>query len=223
MKILYFLILCTLSAPLFAVSVNRVQVAPRKGVLIATVDLEKVFQTYPATKKAKQELERLVLLKENEIAVKRAEIFRITEEIAKIKAAPPPLPGFESGQAVPAAAETLSTGATQSLLVSSAPSVAPIVPPALNAPVIEELEAQLKTKQLELRQMEKNAEKNLEELEEAKTKTLLAKIYFSLRELAEEKHVDMIVDKNAILWGSSKLDLTDELMRKLKSVMIESE
>ena len=74
-----------------------------------------------------------------------------------------------------------------------------------------------------MRKIERNAEKNLEELEEAKTKTLLAKIYFSVRELAEEKNVDMVVDKNAILWGASRLDLTDDLLRKLKSAMIERE
>ncbi len=209
---------CSTASFLWAVSVNRVQVAPRRGVLIATVDLDKVFQAYPGTKKAKEDLERLVLLKENEIAAKRAEIFRLTEELARLRATPaltPSLPGF-----VPASV-ALDTASVQG---STEPSVAtPVAPSAPIDSRLETMEGQIKTKKKELRKIEKDAEKNLEDLEEAKTKTLLAKIYFSLRELAEEKNVDMIVDKNAILWGSSRLDLTDDLMRRLKSAMIEAE
>lgn len=216
-------------APAGAVSVSKVQVAPRRGVVIATIDLERIFQAYPGTKKAKEELEKLILIKENEIAGKRAEIFRLTEELARLKtqssssnSAPPP-PSTATPQS---STETLTGGSTAAMDLpgfSQPEPAAPNIDAGAEQAAVNQKEAELKTKKEELRRMEREAEKNLEALEEAKTKTLLAKIYFAVRELAEEKNVDVVVDKNAILWGASKLDLTDELLRKLKSAMIERE
>ncbi|MBI4369659.1 MAG: OmpH family outer membrane protein [Elusimicrobia bacterium] len=233
--------------PLWAVTVSSMQVAPRRGVTIATIDLEKVFQAYPETKKARGELEKLILIKENEIAAKRAEIFILKEDIAvlKIKAAlavpvGPAIPeAKDTPPSVAASSETIA-GSTDSLtadLLMMTTVAAAAAPPAaeagpLNVSVVSletinaeiaDKEEGMRRKTAELKGLERSAERNLEDLERAKTKTLLAKIYFTLRELAQEKNVDMIVDKNAILWGSSWLDLTDELIRKLKTVMIERE
>lgn len=203
-----------------AVPVSRAQVAQRRGIVIATVDLERVFAAYPATKKAKEELGRLILIKENEIATKRAEVFALTEEIAKLKSTEPAPP------APPPPPETLPgmPASTQTMVTTPLDTPPPSTPtPAMTPEAISQREVDLKRKKEELKLLERGAEKNLEDLEQAKTKTILAQIYIGLRELAQEKGVDMIVDKNSILWGASKLDLTDPLLQKLKHKVIENE
>ncbi|MBI4668556.1 MAG: BamA/TamA family outer membrane protein [Elusimicrobia bacterium] len=222
---------------LWGVSVSKAQIAPKRGAVIATIDLERIFQAYPGTKKAREEMEKLILIKENEIAAKRAEIFSLVEEIALLKSqavqpqtaatdqSGPPASLFAQNQ-TGASTDTLTGAATSQALpgLNAAPAPAPTaVLPAVSNPQIEQKEALLKTKKEELKRLERDAEKNLESLEEAKTKTLLAKIYVAVKELAEEKNVDMVVDKNAILWGASRLDITEELMRRLKTAMIERE
>jgi Skp family chaperone for outer membrane proteins len=214
-------------------------------VVIATVDLEKVFAAYPATKRAKDEINRLILIKENEIAAKRAEIFALDEEVAKLQAAarqapPPPAlpPAVSTETAAPlmsVTSETLpgmsSAPQIQGMSASSAAAVSTEAASGAAAPapadpetvVLSRKEKELSDRKQDLRAMERSVEKNLLALEEAKTKTILAKIFSALQELSQEKSVDMIVDKNAILWGSPKLDLTDSLLQKLKTRIIEDE
>lgn len=184
-------ILVLLTPSLWALPASQMQVAPKRGVVIATVDLEKVFQVYPATKKARQDLEGIIVVKETEIASKRVEVFKLIEDIQKIKA---------------------------QVQIDTTTPTAPV-----DAAALTQKEEELKNKKEELKTLQKNVEKNLEDLEQAKAKTLLGRVYEALKELAQEKNVDIIVDKNAILWGSSKLDLTRDLIEKLKSKYIESE
>ncbi len=263
MKILASLLLAScflLITSLWAVPISKVQVAPRRGVVIATVDLEKVFQAYPGTKKAKEDLENIILVKENEILTQRSAIFQLTQEINQLR------PNVSSAPAIAPASSTetlktatttqiatmVSTATVQTAAVISTTTVTTV--PGLELPatatvpttqsfggrwpatggspavtisttniLIAQKEVELAQKQEILKTLERNTETNLEALEEAKTKTLLGRIFLSLRELAEEKNVDIIVDRNAILWGSSKLDLTLDLLEKLKSKYIEKE
>ncbi len=223
-------VLLTLAAqPLSAVSLDRMQVAPKKSFVIATVDLERVFRAYPETKRAKEELEKLILFKENEIAAKRAEIFRLTAEMKQsATAAPPAPPTPPPATEQPPTTAVLPDATTTTIALPGfevTPSTPPISPPAVEQPPSQatNFEGKLTTLKQELARLERQAERNLEDLEEAKTKTLLAKIYATLKELSQEKGVDMLVDKNAILWGAPELDLTDDLLKKLKIKTIERE
>ncbi|MFC1520823.1 OmpH family outer membrane protein [Elusimicrobiota bacterium] len=220
---------------LHALPLTQARVSGGRSAIIATIDLEKVFRAYPATKQAKEELEKLILIKENEIASKRSEIFQVMVTISNLKAADQRVrettPAQEQKPQVAIATTTLALPTTSQALPGIA-FVEPEQAQQTQAPdnqavstksIIDEKEKELRGLEEELRHMERNIEDSLIDLEEAQTKTIMAAIYTSLKELAEEKNVDMIVDKNAILWGAPHIDLTELLLAKLKTRLIEIE
>jgi len=81
---------------------------------------------------------------------------------------------------------------------------------------IEKKTAELAAKEEELRQAQRQSERELLEYEGRKTEILLGRIYVALRELAVKEEVSVIVDKRNILYGQSAVNLTDKLLRKLE-------
>ena len=76
--------------------------------------------------------------------------------------------------------------------------------------VLQDKEAEFKTYQAQV-------EKNLIELEDKRTEILLGKIYHAVQEVAREEGVSVVVDRSQILFGQQAMDLTDKVLKKLKS------
>lgn len=76
--------------------------------------------------------------------------------------------------------------------------------------VLQDKEAEFKTYQAQV-------EKNLIELEDKRTEILLGKIYHAVQEVAREEGVSVVVDRSQILFGQQAMDLTEKVLKKLKS------
>lgn len=75
----------------------------------------------------------------------------------------------------------------------------------------------LADKESEFKTYQGQVEKNLLELEDKKTEILLGKIYHAVQEVAREEGISVVVDRTQILFGHKAMDLTDKVIKKLKS------
>lgn len=81
---------------------------------------------------------------------------------------------------------------------------------------LQKKEAELKSREDDLRYSQKQAEKELLDFESRKSELLLGRIYTALKELAVKEEVSVIVDKRSILFGQNAVDLTGKLLKKLE-------
>jgi len=77
-------------------------------------------------------------------------------------------------------------------------------------------EGELSAREDELRQAQRQSERELLEYESRKSELLLGRIYVALKELAVKEEVSVIVDKRSILYGQNAVDLTAKLLKKLE-------
>lgn len=75
---------------------------------------------------------------------------------------------------------------------------------------------ELAVKEEDLRQAQRQSERELLEYESRKTEILLGRIYVALKELAVKEEVSVIVDKRNILFGQNAVDLTGKLLKRLE-------
>jgi len=115
--------------------------------------------------------------------------------------------------------------------VSTAVAAAPSVPPTSasfsaqkQAEELADMDAKIALKEKELarkeddfKQYQAEAEKNLLDLEGRKTEILLGKIHRAIEDVARQEGVSVVVDKTNILFGHDAVDLTDKVLKYLKS------
>lgn len=77
-------------------------------------------------------------------------------------------------------------------------------------------ERELSVKEEELRQAQRQSERELLEYEGRKSELILGRIYVALKELAVKEEVSVIIDKRNILFGQNAVDLTGKLIKKLE-------
>ncbi|HCC46687.1 MAG TPA: hypothetical protein DEQ38_00990 [Elusimicrobia bacterium] len=77
-------------------------------------------------------------------------------------------------------------------------------------------ERELSLKEEELRQAQRQSERELLEYEGRKSELILGRIYVALKELAVKEEVSVIIDKRNILFGQNAVDLTGKLIKKLE-------
>ena len=76
-------------------------------------------------------------------------------------------------------------------------------------------EATIKVK---LEELERSRQSALSVLEEKRTKLeagINRKIYEAIETLAKEKGIDLILDKNSLIYGTSTLEITDEIIERM--------
>jgi Skp family chaperone for outer membrane proteins len=81
---------------------------------------------------------------------------------------------------------------------------------------LEKKGAAMLVKEEELRQAQRQSERELLEYESRRTEILLGRIYVALKELAIKEEVSVIVDKRNILYGQNAVDLTEKLLKRLE-------
>jgi len=291
---------------------------------IGYVDLQRVFRLYPETHQARQSYAEVVRQAEEQVNLKKAELYTMREELTRLRMerrlltetpiAPKPADPKASQETLPEALqnlpgmdidmgierrgpdgkpieegkkETEASEATGSAESSGSPEVqipgdlkdavagedtaddsvtidipglteVPIVqetgaaasdeepaplpvekaaPPAPVTPAgtpteqvqdrlrkqrLEELNALIRTKERELagkeaefREYRREIEQNLLEIESRRSEILLGKIYTSLRRVARENGVSVVVDKRQILLGQDSVDLTEKVLERL--------
>lgn len=171
------------------------------------------------------------------------EAARAASEAAAALAAAPVLTGTAAVASATPVDAGLSTAAPAGAeLSTAAPAALPVpggidMPGVARVPVahfkfsvstsVPEIDAAIQVKEkdvadreAELRQAQRQAERELLEYESRKGELLLGRIYVALRELAVKEEVSVVVDKRTILFGQNAVDLTEKLLKKLEETGI---
>ncbi len=303
MKKIIFLLL-PLLVPLKAAALELLLEENRgESGTIGYVDIDRVFKEYSGTTGAREDFMAAIKTKEDAVNAKRAAIFTLKAEIAKLRqerefalmlpslletkrrvdeaaraaaqaaevstatavistvtaATPAETPAVSTGTAA-----AISTGTAEAVTAPAA-AASPVPVPALAAaetstpapaapppgmpgmPAIEDTElpavysapgnsfkfsistsvpeidsalagreSELKTKESDLRDFQRAAERELLDYESHKSEILLGRIYVALKELAAKEEVSVVVDKRNILYGQNAVDLTGKLLTKLE-------
>ncbi|HNG45563.1 MAG TPA: OmpH family outer membrane protein [Elusimicrobiota bacterium] len=187
-------------------SLGALEIPLKRGANQATrvgfVDMDKIFREYPETQKARAEYYKALEKRRSELAAREKELAALDGPAPASAPATPPV---------------ISTGlfALPPDLMSPTASTGPA---AIPAPDPEEREAVRREKQAEIAEARAAAARELKELEEKKSVQILGSLYKTLVQLAQEKGVDLVVDKSAILYGQNAIDLTEPLARRLRGL-----
>ncbi|MBU0567483.1 OmpH family outer membrane protein [bacterium] len=74
----------------------------------------------------------------------------------------------------------------------------------------------IERKKQELARVAEEARQSLGEKEQALTKRIIDKITKTIEAIAKEKGIDLVVEKNSIVYGNERLDITKEVIERLK-------
>ncbi|MBL0350812.1 MAG: OmpH family outer membrane protein [Elusimicrobia bacterium] len=196
--------LATAGAPL-----RSLEIPLKRGTNQATrvgfVDMDKIFREYPETQKARADYYKALEKRRSELASREKELASLD--------GPGPVGGTSTPPAVSTGLFSLPLELTPPAASTGTAAVAPPAPPDP-----EEREAERRQKREEIAAARASAARELKELEEKKSVQILGALYKTLVQLAQEKGVDLVVDKSAILYGQSAIDLTEPLARRLRGL-----
>lgn len=193
------------------------------GASVGYVDMEMVFREYPEAKKAREEYQKEVVRHKGELADRERALADLKREIDALKmSVPPPLSVERSSVTTESLAPVVSTGALESIVISTVSTEPPALHTSTGAVSVAEgigrREEQLLKRQKELEEARESSAKALRAFEATRAKTILGRLYKALVELANERGISLVVDKSAILYGQNTIDLTEALNRRVRGL-----
>jgi len=158
--------------------------------------MEKIFQEFPETRRAKAEYllevqKKRGFLLERELAVKD-----VHDRIDTLKES---LGSAVNGN-VAASTDTVRSSARSD---------------QAEALILRQQELSDKNDELEKERLK--AEQDLVDYERRRSQAILGRIYAVLQELAQEDQISVVVDKSHILYGIPQVDLTEKLRDRLRT------
>ncbi|MFH1283245.1 MAG: OmpH family outer membrane protein [bacterium] len=244
-RLILSIILLVFPFALYAVEIPLTKTLSSDGAAtntFAIVDMSKVLDNFPETQRKQKEFEKKVgeieeklKLKEEEVAKLQAEIdaSRVTNRQEEKKTQPEPsMDGFiltESTQTAETAqdieAEIEANQDDESAIiekqnqdkavsqeVDKSTSTASVI---VDPKVLEEKKKELEEKSGELANLKEESNIEIQELHISFRQQVMGKIYVVLQELAGEEGIEIIVDKNNVLYGKPNIDLTQKLVDRL--------
>lgn len=200
----------------------------QKSAKIAYVDIEKVFNEHPMTKRLKTEFQDEVLKRKNDIdgldlqirqlqqvvASTTTEIMILKENMKRMQEKPLP-DTFQNTEST----QTAQTVIQSTTIAEPQPQVQ-----------VSEIEARIREKEtnIEITKAEiakltdkknltsKQAKDELPVLEEKHTATVLADIYELLQKIAADNDLTAILDKNNVLYGPPDQDITPKVLEMIQ-------
>lgn len=183
------------------------------AVRIGMVDIEMIFREFPETRRGKGDLEKEINAAQVQIEEKEADIEELQKEVDEMNAAKDKtgnLPGM-----------TLQQGATAPALAEGTTAQAVPDPKAKEkdekdfVKLLSSKNELLAKKKEELAAFKKESEMNLLAFEERRSREILDKLYRTLEQIAREEGLDIVLDKNNVLYGQPVVDLTEKLKKRL--------
>jgi len=168
------------------------------GGRIGFIDMERIFQTYPQTKDAKEDYMKKRDKMREDLTAKERNLEEVKQKLAVLEAT---ILGLKN------------TG-NESTSNSTAPANGEAV--QSNPENITQMKKDLETLQAEYETARQTAEDDLAAFEKKQTQIILGKIYEALQELAEDEQVTLVVDKSSILYGAADIDLTEKLQKRVR-------
>lgn len=196
---------------------------------IGVVDIEMIFREFPETKRGQKELENELKKAQEQIEVKKKEIEELQKEIDEMDAVEEKtgnLPGMKlSRDATGQAGVDVSTSTGAALDVEARESGQEFLKDKKDTKKKEDQKGfeklykskkeLLQKKKDELGKFIKESEANLLAMEERRSREILEKLYRVLEKIAREESLDVILDKNYVLYGQPAIDVTEKLKKRL--------
>lgn len=169
-----------------------------KSLVIGFVDMDLIYQQFPETKKARQDYQIQADKIKQALSDKEAELDDLREQLSILSAA-----------------EGSHSASTATVPGSSLPPAGLGSAPAMST---ADKARMLADDEKDLAAAKKEAAAALLEFERIRAQQIFGKLYKSLVQLADEKGVDMVLDKSSLLYGQGGLDLTDALSRRVRGL-----
>lgn len=196
---------------------------------IGVVDIEMIFREFPETKRGQKELENELKGAQEQIEVKKKEIEELQKEVDEMHAVEDKtgnLPGMKlSRDATGQAGVEVSTSTGAALDVEARESGQEFLKDKKDTKKKEDQKGfeklykskkeLLQKKKDELGKFIKESEANLLAMEERRSREILGKLYRVLEKIAREESLDIILDKNYVLYGQPAIDVTEKLKKRL--------
>lgn len=227
--------LCAASLNAVEISLDNFKVEGSKSSSnIGYVDMDKIFQSHPLTKRLQDDFaaeadKRKKVIDEAQKDISETEriisssstiTIQVKIELDALRI------NFAQLQAQPAVQPVAaSTEAAAAVSVSTEPAK-PVIDAAMVAAKenelkeiekgIEAMKKDLEKKRYELGKLIERNRKDLEELEEKHTASVLQDLYDILEKITVEENLSMIVDKNNVLYGHPGQEYTDKVLERLR-------
>lgn len=183
------------------------------AVRIGMVDIEMIFREFPETRRGKGELEKEINAAQIKIEEKETEIEALQKEVDEMNAVKDKtgnLPGMALQQT------TTDQALTEGTTVFQEPDTKSKEEDQKDFEKLHKSKTELLTKKKEeLERFKKESELNLLAFEERRSKEILEKLYRNLEKIAREEGLDIVLDKNYVLYGQPVIDLTEKLKKRL--------
>ncbi|MFH1379266.1 MAG: OmpH family outer membrane protein [bacterium] len=202
--------------------------SPAGSMRIGMVDMELIFREFPETRRGQQDLEKEISNAQVKINTKQQEIDALQKEVDEMQSVENEtgqLPGMMQPGSQTDEFEVDSS--TDTIEITDINNEEETVQNSKNENKSNDGDEQDfkkllagKTEEIikltdELEKFRKDSEVNLLQFEERKSREILEKLYRILEQIAQEEKLDIILDKNYVLYGRPAVDLTGRLKGRL--------
>jgi Skp family chaperone for outer membrane proteins len=204
---IFYNFLYSLELPTQDVSVLRVGV----------VDMNRILEEYSKSQKLQKELQLFKENKKAEIAELEKEVenllkkkLEITVEIEQLKQQVKQLEVSVSSSEVMQSSASVQTSDITSQLQQIKSTI------EAKQKNIDEIEKTILDKKEQLKQKQKDIDLEVEKMKEKFEMEIYAELYNLIKKVAEEERLNIVIDKSGILYGESKIDITDKVLKLIK-------
>lgn len=203
---------------------------------IGYVDIERVFESHPMKQRMHSEFlaevekckkdqtdlqcviddnERVVISSSTVAERLRAEIAAMKESLAGPATSAAPVEVLLPGTTIYVLAQPKVIASTQPVVTQAMVAGKEAELFAVTAGV-DEQKKELARRKSEMSKKARDNKDSLSKLEESKTASVLADIYQILEKMTVEENIDIVIDKNNVLYGQPTQDLTDKVIERLQ-------
>lgn len=196
---------------------------------VGVVDMNKVLQEYPKTKKVQDEISLFKENKKAELTVLEKEVedlmkkkLEILTEIEQLKLQ---MKQLELTFSTPTVVTTEMTESTSSMVVST--TVVQNVEKSLQLQQIEisiqtkqknveEIDKTISEKKESLKQKQKDIETEVEKIKEKAEVEIYSELYNIIQKISQREGLNIVIDKSGILYGQPEIDITEKVLKMIK-------
>jgi chromosome segregation protein len=204
---IFYNFLYSLELPTQDVSVLRVGV----------VDMNRILEEYSKSQKLQKELQLFKENKKAEIAELEKEVenllkkkLELNVEIEQLKQQVKQLEVSVSSSEVMQSSVSVQTSDITSQLQQIKSTI------EAKQKNIDEIEKTISDKKEQLKQKQKDIDLEVEKMKEKFEMEIYAELYNVIKKVAEEEGLNIVIDKSGILYGESKIDITDKVLKLIK-------
>jgi len=184
---------------------------------VGVVDMNRILEEYSKSQKLQKELQLFKENKKAEIVELEKEVenllkkkLEITVEIEQLKQQVKQLEVSVSSSEVMQSSASVQTSDITSQLQQIKSTI------EAKQKNIDEIEKTILDKKEQLKQKQKDIDLEVEKMKEKFEMEIYAELYNVIKKVAEKEGLNIVIDKSGILYGESKIDITDKVLKLIK-------